>query len=179
MSFKPTLIFIPSIYQGDTDRSVFSETLQYKWHCYLWKFFKANSLDFNVIWKAGRFNHLEDPIRYFKAPNIRYSTESLEKELKCANFALTDSPSASCVLDCAKAGVPILTVVVSSCRGIPVCTDDLCVRVCRNAKKVEWLRALVFINEFIKAEKSGNTFEFNKPDWIGKLEGDKNERKSS
>lgn len=172
-SKEKTIIYIPTIYQGDSDRAVVPEQYQYRWFKCLWEVFV--SYDINVIWKAGRFSHLEDPVQYWKAPNIRYSTASLEKELKHADLAVTDTYSATCVLDCAKANVPIMVLIIFKKAHIALNMDDVSHSYIGEKKDfkslTDWLLAWGWDNVFLKSQNK--RLKINKVDWISILKGDK------
>ena len=171
-----TVIYIPTIYQGDSDRAVVSEQKQYVWFRLLWKWMREQN-DMRFIWKVGRFSHLEDPVQYWRADNIRYSNAPLMKELKRADVAFTDTQSASCVLDCAKADIPILVLIVQDDRGIVLDTEDIYHCVGKDLHHtLKWLEAQL-------TNSIGFTFPKrlvqNKSDWLRILRRDKDEWKQS
>jgi len=88
-----TLIYIPLLYRNEMGLwpPTCPNTWYFKWQKELYEFFKT--LPIKVIWKAGRRSFPEDPIRDWRAKNIRYSIRKLERELKKADFALVDFPS--------------------------------------------------------------------------------------
>ena len=95
VSKKKTIIYVPNVYRHD--KGLWPPTtpscLYYRWQKRLWDLFSKRT-NFNFIWKAGpRTSNLVDPIKDFKADNIRYSTRKLSRELKRADIVIVDVAS--------------------------------------------------------------------------------------
>lgn len=172
MSSDITLLYAPAIYQGDTDRAVISECFQYQWFEQLFYFLVKS--DVNVIWKVGRHNHMKDPMKFFKADNIRYSDRSIHKEMKKADLVLVDNHSSTIVLDAAKARKPCLVLLLGHRE---LALQDLykeCHVFESKFKPIE--DSFKAIDDFIAGKldvRGGLTL--NQTDWLGVLKGDKNE----
>jgi len=109
-----TLVYTPLIYNFDEGMQppTCPDTWYFEWQRTLWNWF-SNIEDVNVIWKAPpRRSVLIDPIKQWKASNIRYIDGNLNKELKKADIMFCDYPSTT-MLDASKIGVPFICIVIS------------------------------------------------------------------
>lgn len=160
------LMYAPTIHQWDTDRAVAPETWYYRWHRQLWEWFAANDHRVKVLWKAGRGNHCEDPVRHWKSRNIRYSTMPMGVALRRVDGVFVDTVSNSVIWDASRVGVPVLCCYLLDNRRVVMPVEGrLHLYHCKDAAEVfGWL------DRFISGGLDMRLLEPNGIDWLGRLE---------
>lgn len=161
------LMYAPTIYQWDTDRIVAPETWYYQWHKVLYAYF-AHKPGLSVLWKAGKGNVVEDPVKHWMARNITYSTMPMGRALDNVDGVFVDTVSNTVIWDAAKARVPVLCCYLRTDRRILLPIEgQVHMYYCPAAQD-----AFGWLDRFIAGELKPRFLKPSRSDWLVELERD-------
>lgn len=157
------LMYAPTIYQWDTDRAIAPETWYYQWHRRLWAYFEGKE-GLRVLWKAGRHSHCEDPVKHWRAGNIRYSTMPMARALENVDGVFVDTVSNSVIWDASRAGVPVLCCYPLDNRRVVLPVERMHIYHCPRPEQ-----AFTYLDLFVGGKLETRLLEPCRSDWLGEL----------